>query len=138
MPCVALGIPYAARQLRMTRSCMLETIRQGYVRTARAKGAGERRVIWKHAFKNALIPIITLIGMQFGALLGGAIVTEAVFSMPGLGSYMINGIKGKDIPVVLSSVVVMAVSFCLVMLAVDIIYAFIDPRIKSKYAKKKR
>ena len=138
MPCVALGIPYAARQLRMTRSCMLETIRQGYVRTARAKGAGEKQVIWRHAFKNALISIITLIGMQFGALLGGAIVTEAVFSMPGLGSYMINGIKGKDIPVVLSSVVVMAVSFCLVMLAVDLIYAFIDPRIKSKYAKKKR
>ena len=87
---------------------------------------------------NVRVGIITLIGMQFGALLGGAIVTEAVFSMPGLGSYMINGIKGKDIPVVLSSVVVMAVSFCLVMLAVDLIYAFIDPRIKSKYAKKKR
>ena len=135
MPCVALGIPYAARQLRMTRSCMLETIRQGYVRTVRAKGAAERNVIWRHAFKNALLPIITLIGMQFGGLLGGAIVTESVFSMPGLGLYLVTAIRAKDIPVVMCTCIVLAVSFCLVMLVVDMLYAAIDPRIKTKYAK---
>jgi peptide/nickel transport system permease protein len=114
---------------------MLETIRQGYVRTARAKGALERTVIWKHAFKNALLPIITMTGMQFGALLGGAIVTETIFSMPGLGSYLITAIRAKDTPAVLATAVVLAVVFCLVMLIVDLLYAAIDPRIKAKYSR---
>lgn len=135
MPTVALGLPYAARQLRMTRSCMLETIRQDYVRTARAKGALEKTVVWKHAFKNALLPIITMIGMQFGGLLGGAIVTESVFSMPGLGTYLINAIRAKDIPAVMGTTVVLAVAFCLVMMIVDLFYAIIDPRIKAKYSR---
>jgi len=134
LPVVSLGIPYAARQMRMARSCMLETIRQDYVRTVRAKGAPEKVVIWKHAFKNALMPIITLIGTQFGMLLGGAIVTEAVFSMPGLGTYLITGIRAKDVNAVMGATIVMAISFCLVMLVVDLCYAVIDPRIKAKYA----
>lgn len=135
MPTVALGLPYAARQLRMTRSCMLETIRQGYVRTARAKGALENTIVWRHAFKNALMPIITMVGMQFGGLLGGAIVTESVFSMPGLGTYLVNAIRAKDIPAVMGTAVVLAVVFCIVMLIVDLLYAVIDPRIKAKYAR---
>lgn len=135
MPTVALGLPYAARQLRMTRSCMLETIRMDYVRTARAKGALERTVIWRHAFKNALMPIITMIGMQFGGLLGGAIVTESVFSMPGLGTYLVNSIRAQDVPAVMGTTVVLAVAFCIVMMIVDFLYAVIDPRIKAKYAR---
>ena len=135
MPTVALGIPYAARQLRMTRSCMLETIRMDYIRTARAKGAEEKTVVMRHAFKNALMPIITMIGMQFGGLLGGAIVTESVFSMPGLGTYLVTAIRAKDVPAVLGTTVVLAVLFCLVMMFVDFLYAVIDPRIKAKYAR---
>lgn len=133
MPIIALGIPYAARQLRMARSCMLETIRQDYVRTARAKGAPESIVIWRHALKNALLPIITMIGMHFGSLLGGAIVTETVFSMPGLGTYLVTAIRAKDIPAVMGTSIVLAVAFCIVMLFVDLLYAVIDPRIRSKY-----
>jgi len=135
LPTVALGIPYAARQLRMTRSCMLETIRQDYIRTARAKGAFEQTVVWRHAFKNALLPIITMIGMQFGGLLGGAIVTESVFSMQGLGTYLVAGIRTLDVPAVMGTVVVLAVAFCLVMLIVDVLYALIDPRIRARYTK---
>jgi peptide/nickel transport system permease protein len=135
MPTVALGIPYAARQLRMTRSCMLETIRMDYIRTARAKGAEEKKIVLRHAFKNALMPIITMIGMQFGGLLGGAIVTESVFSMPGLGTYLVTAIRAKDVPAVLGTAVVLAVMFCFVMLIVDFFYAVIDPRIKAKYSR---
>ncbi len=134
LPVISLGTPYAARELRMTRSCMLETIRQDYVRTVRAKGADEKLVIWKHAFKNALLPIVTQIGSHFGVLIGGAIVTETVFSMPGLGSYLIKAIRAKNINSVMGATTIMAVSFCLVMLIVDLLYAKIDPRIKAKYS----
>lgn len=134
LPIVALGLPYAARELRMTRSCMLETIRQDYVRTVRAKGAKEQRVIWKHAFKNALLPVVTQVGSHFGVLIGGAIVTETVFSMPGLGSYLITAIRAKNVNSVMGATTIMAVSFCLVMLLVDLLYAAIDPRIKAKYS----
>ena len=135
LPCTSLGLTYAARELRMTRSCMLETMRQDFVRTVRAKGANERSVIWRHAFKNALLPIITTIGSHFGGLLGGAIVTESVFSMPGLGSYLVSSIRGKDIPAVLGTAIVLAVMFCLVILAVDMLYSVIDPRIKARFVK---
>lgn len=134
LPVVALGIPYAARELRMTRSCMLETIRQDYVRTVRAKGATEKCVIWRHAFKNALLPVVTQVGSHFGVLIGGAIVTETVFSMPGLGTYLITAIRAKNINSVMGATTVMAVSFCLVMLLVDLLYAAIDPRIRAKYS----
>ena len=117
---------------------MLETIRQDYIRTARAKGQKERAIIWRHAMKNALMPVITVIGVNFGALLGGAVVTETLFSIPGLGSYIVNGIKQKDLPVVMGGTIVLAIMFSFVMLLVDLIYAFVDPRIKAKYMKKGR
>lgn len=138
MPTLALGLPYAAQQLRFTRSSMLETIRQDYIRTARAKGAPERRVIWKHAMKNALMPVITIIGINFGGLLGGAIVTETLFSIPGLGMFIVTGIKQYDVPVVTAGVMCVAFMFGIVMLIVDLLYALIDPRIKAKYSKGRR
>ena len=134
LPTVALGVMYAALQLRFTRSSMLETIRQDYIRTARAKGAAERTVIWKHAMKNALMPVITIIGVNFGGLLGGAIVTETLFSIPGLGTYIVNGIKQKDVPVVMGGTMCLAFMFAAIMLCVDLLYAFVDPRIKAKYS----
>lgn len=134
LPMFALGLPYAAQQMRFTRSSMLETIRQDYIRTARAKGAKERTVIWKHAMKNALMPVVTIMGVNFGALLGGAVVTETLFNIPGLGLYIVNGIKQKDLPVVLGGTIVLGIIFSFVMLTVDLLYAFIDPRIKAKYS----
>ncbi|MDY3869129.1 MAG: ABC transporter permease [Pyramidobacter sp.] len=134
MPMISLGLPYGGRQLRFTRSSMLETIRQDYVRTARAKGAGERLVIWKHAMKNALLPVITVAGTSFGILIGGAIATETLFGLPGLGSFIVAGIKQKDVPVVTGGIIIFAIFFSLVILAVDLSYACVDPRIKAKYA----
>ena len=137
LPTVALGIPYAAQQLRFTRSSMLETIRADYIRTARAKGATNRSVIWNHAMKNALLPVITVTGMNFGGLIGGAVGTEVLFSLPGLGNLLVTSIRQKDIPVVMGTTIVLAAIFSLIMLAVDVMYAMIDPRIKSKYMGKK-
>ena len=134
LPMLTLGTPYAAEQLRFTRSSMLETIRQDYIRTARAKGAKESRVIWKHAMRNALLPVITVSGVNFGALMGGAVVTETLFSLPGIASYIVNGIKQKDVPVVMGGIIFFAIVFAFVMLLVDLIYAFVDPRIKAKYS----
>lgn len=120
---------------RMTRSTMLEEIRQDYVRTARSKGVPEKKVIYGHALKNALLPVITTIGSAFGAILGGSVIAESVFNLPGLGSLIVLSIKAKDTPSVLASVLLLAVFFALIMLIVDLVYAFIDPRIKAKYAK---
>ena len=114
---------------------MLEVIRQDYISTARAKGVDERTVTYQHMLRNALIPIITAVGLQFGSLLGGAMLTETVFSWPGLGRLMVENIKSKDIPMVLGCVVFLATMFTIVNLVVDIIYAFVDPRIKSLYKK---
>ncbi|MBQ3579077.1 MAG: ABC transporter permease [Firmicutes bacterium] len=135
LPMFTLGIPYAAQQMRFTRSSMLETIRQDYIRTARAKGQKESTIIWLHAMKNALMPVITIIGVNFGALLGGAVVTETLFTIPGLGSYIVNGIKQKDLPVVMGGTILLAIMFSFVMLIVDLLYAFVDPRIKARYTK---
>jgi peptide/nickel transport system permease protein len=135
LPMLAIGLPYAARQLRFTRSSMLETIREDYVRTARAKGAPERMVIWKHALKNALLPVITVLGNNFGSLFGGAVVTEALFSIPGIGTLLLTGINTRDLPIVTASVLTVAVIFSLVMLGVDLLYAYIDPRIKAKFTR---
>ena len=134
LPTISLALPYAAQQLRFTRSSMLETIRTDYIRTARAKGATERAVIWGHAMKNALLPVITVTGMNFGGLIGGAIATESLFALPGLGNLLINSIRQKDIPIVMGATIFMAAIFSLIMLIVDILYALVDPRIKSKYA----
>lgn len=135
MPTITLAVPSAAGILRLTRSTMLETIRQDYIRTARAKGAAERTIIWKHSLKNALLPVITVVGMNFGFLLGGTILTEAVYSMPGIGTLMITAIRMKDIPQVMAAVIFLAALFCIIMLVVDLIYAYIDPRIRARYVK---
>jgi peptide/nickel transport system permease protein len=133
MPAITLGTSSAALITRMTRSSMLEVVRQDYIRTARAKGLDESVVINRHALKNALIPVVTVIGLQFGYLLGGAVLTETVFSWPGVGRMMVDAIRQKDFPVVQAGVLLLALSFSLVNLLVDILYAYIDPRIKAQY-----
>ena len=133
LPAITLGVGATASFMRTTRSSMLEVIRQDYIRTARAKGAGEGRVVMHHALRNAMIPVITVIGLQIGTLLGGAVVNETVFSLPGLGTLMINAINQKNEPVVLGCLITFAIIFSLVNLLIDILYAFIDPRIKSQY-----
>ena len=135
LPAITLSAATMATLIRMTRSTMLEVIRQDYIRTARAKGASERSIVLTHALRNALLPIVTVIGVDFGYLLGGTVVIESVFSLPGLGTLLITSIRMKDTPVVMASVMFVTVAYSLVNLAVDIVYAFIDPRIKSQYAK---
>lgn len=138
LPMLSLGIPYSARILRSTRTYMLEAVRQDYIRTARAKGVPNRVAIWQHAFKNACLPIINTIGVYVGGLLGGAVVTETVFACNGLGSFIVNSVKRKDIPAVTGGSIFLAVIFSVILLLVDIIYAYVDPRIKARYAGKKK
>jgi peptide/nickel transport system permease protein len=133
MPAITIGTSTAAVITRMTRSSMLEVVRQDYIRTARAKGLSERVVINRHALKNALIPIVTVIGLQFGYLLGGAVLTESIFSWPGVGRLMVEAIRMKDYPQVQGGVLLLALTFSFVNLCVDILYAYIDPRIKAQY-----
>jgi peptide/nickel transport system permease protein len=133
LPAVTLSTPSLAIISRMSRSSMLEVIRQDYIRTARAKGQTEFRVIRDHALNNALIPIVTIIGLQFGGLLEGAVVTEAVFAVPGIGSLLVEAIKTRDYPMVLGGVLFIGIVFSLVNLVVDVLYAWIDPRIKAQY-----
>ncbi|MCI6731568.1 MAG: ABC transporter permease [Lachnospiraceae bacterium] len=133
LPVITLGTGCMANITRTTRSSMLEVIRQDYIRTAKAKGVSKNKVINKHALKNALIPVVTVIGLQFGSLLGGAVLTESVFSWPGIGTYLVNSIKAKDTNAVLGCVIIFSICFSIVNLIVDILYAYIDPRIKSKY-----
>lgn len=135
LPSIATAASTMASLLRMTRSTMLEVIRQDYIRTARAKGAKESRVIFGHALRNALLPVVTIIGVNFGIALGGTIVIEQVFAIPGLGQLMINAIRSKDTPMVIASVLFAAIIASLINLLVDIVYVYIDPRLKSKYVK---
>lgn len=137
LPVIAISLPYSALVMRMTRSAMLETIRQDYIRTARAKGAPERQVVLRHALKNALLPVITVIGTTFGLALGGAVLTETVFTIPGIGTLIVDAIRKKDIPQVMAAIIFLSSMFCLVILLVDLLYAFIDPRIKAIYKKGK-
>ena len=137
LPVVTIGTSTAATITRMTRSSMLEVIRQDYITTARAKGNKEIVVIMKHALKNALIPIITVIGLQLGRGLGGAILTESIFSIPGLGKLMVDSIKARNYPVVQGGVLFIAVAFSLINLFVDVLYAYADPKIKSQYSRKR-
>lgn len=134
LPGVALGFLSMAAIARVTRSSMLEVIRQDYIRTARSKGVPYNTIITKHALKNALIPTITVAGLQIGTLLGGSVLTETVFGLPGIGRLMILSIQGRDIPMVLGCIIVFTVAFSIVNLIVDIIYAFVDPRIRSQYS----
>ena len=133
LPTITVCMTSAAGLLRLTRSAMLETIRQEYIRTAKAKGASKKRIIWKHALRNARIPVVTTLGTSFGASLGGAIIAETVFAMPGMGTLITTAIRQKDIPVVMGSTLFLAFLFSLIILLVDVMYAFIDPRIKAKY-----
>jgi ABC-type dipeptide/oligopeptide/nickel transport system permease component len=132
LPAAALGLASAAALARLVRSSMLEVLGQEYVITARAKGLAERAVIWRHALKNALIPTVTLLGLQLGALLGGAVVTETIFSRPGIGRLAIDAIGNRDFPLIQGTVLFAAVTYVLVNLAVDVLYAVIDPRIRYK------
>ncbi|MEW8580895.1 MAG: nickel ABC transporter permease [Candidatus Thiodiazotropha endolucinida] len=131
LPAVTLGTGFAAILARMVRSSLLEVLGEGYVRTARAKGLDETRVIWRHAMRNAWLPVITLLGLQLGALLGGAVVTEVVFDWPGIGSLMIESIQKRDYPVVQGCVLFISLAYVLVNTLTDILYGLIDPRIRS-------
>lgn len=133
LPALTLSANSLATITRMSRSAMLETIRNDYIRTARAKGLREIRVIIHHALRNALIPVVTSVGLQFGFALSGAVLVETVFSWPGIGRLLVDSIKLKDTPLVLGVVVFMAVSFTIINLVIDILYAFLDPRIKTQY-----
>lgn len=130
MPVMALGANSMAIQARMTRSCMLEVLRQDYIRTARAKGQKERIVIYRHALRNAMLPIVTIIGLQFGTLLGGAVLTETVFAWPGIGRLLVDAIAFRDYPIIQGTVLVIAIGFVLANLLVDVLYAYLDPRIQ--------
>lgn len=138
MPAFTSSMVGMATITRMTRSSMLDVICQDYIVTARAKGLSEQVIVVKHALKNALIPIITVLGIQLGTMLGGAVLTESVFSVPGLGKFMVDSIKNRDYPVVQGGVLLLAIVFSLVNLIVDIIYAYVDPRIKSQYDRGKK
>ncbi|MEG0942015.1 MAG: ABC transporter permease [Angelakisella sp.] len=135
MPVISISAVSLATFARMTRSSMLEVIRQDYIRTARAKGQTEGVIIFKHALRNALIPIITVVGLQFATALGGAVVNEQVFAIPGLGKLMVDAIKSRDYPMVQGGVLVIALLFSVLNLLIDVAYAFADPRIKSQYMK---
>lgn len=132
LPATTVALASAAETARMTRSSMLEVIRQDYVVTARAKGVKEFVIITKHALRNALIPIITIVGINFGTLLGGAVVVESIFSISGVGKLMLDAIKARNYPVVQGGVLYIAFAFCIVNLIVDILYTFADPRVKAK------
>lgn len=136
LPSVTLAIGNMAVIIRMTRSTMLEVFREDYIRTARAKGASKRSVVLKHALRNALLPIITTIGINFGIQLGGAIVVETVFSIPGLGTLIITSVRQKDIPMVMGAIIFVALMICLVTFLMDILYTFLDPRVKIKKRQK--
>lgn len=135
MPTITLSLPLASSLLRLTRLTMLETINQDYIRTAHAKGIRETAIIVLHAFKNASLPVVTSLGMSFGSLLGGTVIIESIFAMPGLGTLMINAIRTKDIPQVMGTALFLSALFCLVMLVIDILYAVLDPRVQSQYTK---
>ncbi len=130
MPTITLSVFSLAFILRMTRSALLETVQEDYVRTARAKGVPEKWVLVRHSLRNALLPIVTVIGLRFGYMLGGAVITESIFAWPGMGRLMITAVGQRDIPVVQGVLLVFAISFVFVNLMVDIIYGFVDPRIR--------
>jgi peptide/nickel transport system permease protein len=130
LPAVTLGVAIAAVVMRMTRASLLEVLELEYVRTARAKGLGEHWVVLRHALQNALIPVVTVVGLQAGALLGGAVITETIFALPGVGRLLVDAIFQRDFPIVQGVVLFLAVNFLLVNLLVDLTYAWLDPRIR--------
>lgn len=138
LPCLANAFPGIATQARQTRSSMLEVIRSDYITTARAKGMSELRILLRHALPNALLPVITVIGNGMGMMLAGTVVIEMIFAIPGVGWYLVGAINNRDINVVQSSVIFLAIAFALIMLLVDLAYAFIDPRVKAQFSGQKR
>jgi peptide/nickel transport system permease protein len=132
LPAITLGLSGMALIARMTRSAMLEVLREDYIRTARAKGQTERQVIYKHALRNASIPIVTIVGLNVGYLLGGAVLVETVFARPGLGKLLVDGILARDYPVVQGVTFVVAVGFIAVNLVTDMTYGYLDPRTRGK------
>ena len=137
LPSITVGLASTATIMRQTRSSMLEVIRQDYIMTARAKGQRESVIVFRHALRNALIPVTTIVGISFGGMLGGAILVESIFSIPGIGKLMIDSISAKNYPMVQGGVLFIALGFSVVNLMVDILYAFIDPRIRTQYSRKK-
>ena len=130
LPIVTLGATAVGSIARTTRSAMLDVVHQDYIRTSRSRGVPERIVIYVHAFKNALIPILTAIGLRFGGLLAGATLVETVFSIPGIGRFVVDSVSNRDYPAVQGSVLVLAVTFVVVNTVVDLLYAAVDPRVK--------
>ena len=133
MPILATSLSSIAQVARQTRSSVLETIRSDFVTTARAKGLAERKVIYKHMLPNALIPVVSDLGMQLSMIIGGSVVVESVFAFPGIGTYLLTGIQSRDYPVIRSCVLILAVFAAVVVLLIDLLYAFLDPRIKAQY-----
>lgn len=132
LPALTLGLFTTARITRLTRSGMLEVLGQDYVRTARAKGVAEPPVVWKHAFKNAAIPIVTIVGLELGTLLGGSVITETIFAWPGVGRLSVQAIYNRDYPVVQAAVFLLASTFVVINLLVDVVYTYLDPRIRLR------
>ena len=132
LPALTLGLFTTARITRLTRSGMLEVLNQDYIRTARAKGVSGQPVVWKHAFKNAAIPIVTIVGIELGTLLGGSVITETIFAWPGVGRLSVQAIYNRDYPVVQAAVFLLASTFVLVNLVVDLLYTYLDPRIRLR------
>ena len=132
LPAITLGLFTTARITRLTRSGMLEVLGQDYIRTARAKGMGEPPVVWKHALKNAAIPIVTIVGIELGTLLGGSVITETIFAWPGVGRLSVQAIFNRDYPVVQSAVFLLASTFVIVNFLVDVVYTYLDPRIRIR------
>ncbi len=130
MPVATLGLGMAGATMRITRAAVLEVLSHDYIRTGRAKGATEQRVLWRHALRNALIPLITVIGLQFGDLLGRTVVVEEIFSLPGLGRFVVGGVFNRDYPVVMAGVLVICLGYLAANFAVDLLYARVDPRIR--------
>jgi peptide/nickel transport system permease protein len=137
LPCIANAFPGIATQARQTRSSMLDVIRSDYITTARAKGMSEMRILMRHALPNAMLPVITIVGNGIAMMLAGTVVIEKIFSIPGVGQYLVDGISTRDYNVVQSSVIFLALALALIMLLVDLTYAFIDPRVKAQFAGKK-
>ena len=136
LPSITLCASFMASTMRTTRSSMLEALNQDYIRTARAKGVSKNDVVYNHALKNALLPLITVVGMNIGTQMGGSVLTETVFSYPGIGRLLMEGINSRDNPIVLGCLVLMALSIGIINLIVDVLYAYVDPRLRSQYVRK--
>ena len=136
LPAVTLALSYAATIARQMRSNLLEVIRQDYITTARAKGQSEAKVLFRHGLKNAVIPVIMVVGSIFGIAMGGSMIAEVIFSIPGLGSYTLSALQARDYPVIQTGVLFMSTMFAIVLLLIDIIFAIVDPRIRAQYGRR--